>query len=92
MTPEEVMKQCQIGRHNIHEANDLLAECYGTIGKLLNERIKPDERVLSGLILDGGVISSCLTQDFVKKTNIFDVRHDNGDIYRITVSISEIVE
>ena len=33
------MKLCQIGTHHNHgAANDLHAECYGTIGKLLAER------------------------------------------------------
>ena len=37
-TPEQVMKQCQIGTQNFNAANDLHADCYGTIGKLLNEK------------------------------------------------------
>jgi hypothetical protein len=35
---EQVMKRCQIGDANIHRANDLLAECYGTIGALLHQQ------------------------------------------------------
>ena len=37
-TPEQVMEQCQIGTRNYDDANNLHAECYGTIGKLLHER------------------------------------------------------
>jgi hypothetical protein len=42
MTPEEVMKKCQIGTHSRNEGNSLHAECYGTIGRLLaeNKRLK----------------------------------------------------
>lgn len=29
------MKKCQIGTRNYQEANDLHAECYGTIGSLI---------------------------------------------------------
>ena len=32
---ENVMKRCQIGTKNYNEANNLHAECYGTIGRLL---------------------------------------------------------
>ena len=35
---ETVMKRCQIGTRNYNEANDLHAECYGTIGALVQER------------------------------------------------------
>ena len=38
MTPEQVMKKCQIGfggRSALNDCHDLLAECYGTIGKML---------------------------------------------------------
>jgi hypothetical protein len=35
MTPEQLMKKCQIGCHRLDDANNLLAECYGTIGKML---------------------------------------------------------
>lgn len=38
MTPEELMKKCQTGcgGHNaLDDCNNLLAECYGTIGKML---------------------------------------------------------
>lgn len=38
MTPEQVMKKCQIGTRNYNEANNLHAECYGTIGKLLQQQ------------------------------------------------------
>lgn len=35
---EKVMRRCQIGARNYNEANDLHAECYGTIGALAQER------------------------------------------------------
>lgn len=35
---EKVMKRCQIGTRNYDEANSLHAECYGTIGALVQER------------------------------------------------------
>ncbi len=35
---EKLMKRCQIGTRNYNEANDLHAECYGTIGALVQER------------------------------------------------------
>jgi len=41
---EKVMKRCQIGTRNYNEANDLHAECYGTIGALVQER----DRLLRG--------------------------------------------
>lgn len=34
---EKVMKRCQIGTTNYEAANNLHAECYGTIGRLLAE-------------------------------------------------------
>jgi hypothetical protein len=34
---EQVMKRCQIGTRNYDEANNLHAECYRVIGKLLAE-------------------------------------------------------
>lgn len=43
-TNEQLMKACQIGCNNLNNANDLLVECYGRIGKLANEneRLKAD--------------------------------------------------
>jgi hypothetical protein len=35
---EQIMKRCQIGTRNYNEANNLHAECYRIIGKLLAER------------------------------------------------------
>jgi len=38
MTPEQVMKKCQIGyggRIALNDCHDLLPECYGTIGRML---------------------------------------------------------
>jgi len=35
---EQVMKRCQIGTRNHEEANNLHADCYRVIGKLLAER------------------------------------------------------
>lgn len=40
MTPEQVMKQCQVGTRNYNDANNLHAECYGTIGKLLHQQTR----------------------------------------------------
>lgn len=36
-TNEQLMKACQIGCNNLNDANNLLAECYGRIGKLITE-------------------------------------------------------
>jgi len=44
---EKVMKRCQIGfggRNALDDAHNLLAECYGTIGALVQER----DRLLRG--------------------------------------------
>ena len=49
MTNEQLMKACQIGCNNLNDANNLLAECYGRIGKLASE----NER-LRGWIDDSG--------------------------------------
>ncbi len=35
---EKTMKACQVGSRNIYDANDLHAQCYGTIGKLLDRQ------------------------------------------------------
>ena len=43
---EKVMRQCQRGTRNYQEANDLHAQCYGTIGALVRE--------LRGMIADHG--------------------------------------
>lgn len=40
MTPEQVMKACQVGTRNYDAANSLHAECYGTIGKLLHQQTR----------------------------------------------------
>ena len=49
MTPEQVMKQCQVGTRNYNEANNLHAECYGTIGKLLHQQSRL-VRIINDLI------------------------------------------
>ena len=36
-TNEQLMKACQIGCNNLNDANNLLAECYGRIGKIAEE-------------------------------------------------------
>lgn len=45
-TNEQIMKACQIGCNNLNDANNLLAECYGRIGRLSeeNERLRGIER------------------------------------------------
>lgn len=45
-TNEQLMKACQIGCNNLNDANNLLAECYGRIGKIAeeNERLRNVER------------------------------------------------
>ena len=38
MTPDQLMKKCQLGcggKNALWDCHDILAECYGTIGKLL---------------------------------------------------------
>ena len=35
---KKVMRRCQVGTRNYDEANNLHAECYGTIGALVQER------------------------------------------------------
>jgi hypothetical protein len=41
---EQIMKRCQIGTRNYEEANNLHAECYGIIGKLLADRKRLEEQ------------------------------------------------
>jgi len=43
-TTEQLMKACQIGCSNLNDANSLLAECYGRLGRLNeeNERLRKD--------------------------------------------------
>ena len=44
---ERLMKRCQIGcggRNALNDAHDILAECYGTLGALVQER----DRMLKG--------------------------------------------
>lgn len=38
MKPEQTMKACQIGSRNLDDANNLHAQCYGTIGKLMDRQ------------------------------------------------------
>lgn len=46
---EKVMRQCQRGTRNYHEANNLHAQCYGTIGSLVNAlRAKDDGARIAG--------------------------------------------
>jgi hypothetical protein len=51
MTNEQLMKACQIGCNNLNDANNLLAECYGRIGKLAseNERLRENAKIISEL-------------------------------------------
>lgn len=46
-TNEQLMKACQIGCNNLNDANNLLAECYGRIGRLTeeNERLRKEAEV-----------------------------------------------
>ena len=40
MNVEALMKRCQIGvggRHALDDAHDIMAECYGTLGRLQGE-------------------------------------------------------
>lgn len=56
MTPEQVMKRCQIGTNNYEAANQLHAECYGTIGKLVIQRdelLHALEELLAGKTIEG---------------------------------------
>ena len=46
---EKVMKRCQIGTTNYEAANNLHAECYGTIGRLLAEVERLKNRPWVGL-------------------------------------------
>jgi hypothetical protein len=39
---EQVMKRCQVGTRNYEEANNLHAECFRIIGKLLSERTEQE--------------------------------------------------
>ena len=39
---EQVMKRCQVGTRNYEEANNLHAECFRIIGKLLAERTEQE--------------------------------------------------
>lgn len=39
---EQIMKRCQIGTRNYEEANNLHAECFRIIGKLLAERTEQE--------------------------------------------------
>jgi len=44
-----VMKRCQRGTRNYDEANNLHAECYGTIGALAIERNKLKRQLIAAL-------------------------------------------
>jgi hypothetical protein len=46
----EIMKKCQIGTCNFDDANNLHAECYGELGRLINT-VKKLEADLAGYIL-----------------------------------------
>ena len=50
-TNEQLMKACQIGCNNLNDANNLLAECYGRIGRLAeeNERLRKDAEKLAAM-------------------------------------------
>lgn len=50
-TNEQLMKACQIGCNNLSDANNLLAECYGRIGRLAekNERLRKDAEKLAAM-------------------------------------------
>ena len=37
MKPEKIMKECQAGKATLDGANNLLAQCYGVIGRLIDD-------------------------------------------------------
>lgn len=53
-TNEQLMKACQIGCNNLNDANNLLAECYGRIGKIAeeNERLRKDAERFNWIALN----------------------------------------
>jgi hypothetical protein len=53
---EQIMKRCQVGTRNYNEANNLHAECYRVIGKLL-KTIEDMESKESNPIKDGWQLS-----------------------------------
>ncbi len=66
---EEVMKKCQIGCHNLYDANNLLAECYGTIGRLM-----ADGRRLDWLADKGNNIGNVTLPTMCVENNIRSLR------------------
>jgi hypothetical protein len=63
---EQIMKRCQVGTRNYDEANNLHADCYRVIGKLLKTIAKLESQEPVTLLPDGsafGVMSFPLPDD-----------------------------
>lgn len=59
---EKLMERCQIGvggRNALGTAHDIMAECYGTLGALLDEveRHRAESERLRGLLFDSGAMA-----------------------------------
>lgn len=61
---EDLMKRCQRGATNLNDANNLLAECYGMLGKLGAEN-KALHRFAS--TLSGGDAEIAYAYEIIKK-------------------------
>jgi hypothetical protein len=67
---ERLMKRCQTGvggRKALDEAHNIMAECYGTIGALVQER----DRLLRGEF----ICKRCEIQD-MSPNPVLDINHD----------------
>lgn len=51
---EDLQKRCQRGATNLNDANNLLAECYGTLGAIAAERdqLKAENERLQGMLAE----------------------------------------
>ena len=65
---EKVMKRCQAGTTNYDDANNLHAECYGTIGRLMTEALVDNKAwVITWRYSDGsgsGIVNEMAYRDF----------------------------
>jgi len=81
---EKVMRQCQRGTRNYQEANDLHAQCYGTIGALMLELkamivLHGPRTVVAAMVISQEAFieidSTHMSQDFLMKL-MYHVGHE----------------
>ena len=82
---EQVMKRCQIGTRNYNEANNLHADCYRVIGKLLAEHAMREVQRL-GQEIEQEPVAWLSTDSIGERYLCFDKPLDNDPVQPLFTS------